>query len=44
MNKPQLLQSIKSVYGYEAEMNGDYLEKFIDFTVHLSSEDREKKL
>lgn len=42
MNKPQLLQSVKSVYGYEAEMNGDYLEKFIDFTVHLSSEDREK--
>lgn len=38
MNKPQLLQSIKSVYGYEAEMNGDYLEKFIDFTVHMSSE------
>lgn len=42
MNKPQLLQSIKSVYGYEAEMNGDYLEKFIDFTVHLSSEKCEK--
>lgn len=35
MNKPQLLQSVKSFYGYDSEMNGDYLEKFVDFTVHL---------
>lgn len=33
MNKPQLLQSVKSFYGYDSEMNGDYLEKFIDFTI-----------
>ncbi|WP_407410006.1 P-loop NTPase fold protein [Acinetobacter sp.] len=38
MNKPQLLQSVKSFYGYDSEMNGDYFEKFIDFTVHMSSE------
>ena len=38
MNKPQLLQSVKSFYGYDSEMNGDYLEKFVDFTVHMSSE------
>jgi hypothetical protein len=38
MNKPQLLQSVKSYYGYDSELNGDYFEKFIDFTVHLSSE------
>lgn len=37
MNKPQLLQSVKSFYGYDSDMNGDYLEKFIDFTVHMSS-------
>mgnify|MGYP000594307839 CR=1 FL=1 len=35
MNKPQLLQSVKSFYGYDSEMNDDYLEKFVDFTVHL---------
>ena len=35
MNKPQLLQSVKSFYGYDSEMNGDYLEKCVDFTVHL---------
>ena len=35
MNKPQLLQSVKIFYGYDSEMNGDYLEKFVDFTVHL---------
>lgn len=35
MNKQQLLQSVKSFYGYDSEMNGDYLEKFVDFTVHL---------
>ncbi|NNP71561.1 P-loop ATPase [Acinetobacter defluvii] len=41
MNKPQLLQSIKSFYGYDSDLNGDYLEKFVDFTIHLpkSSED-----
>lgn len=41
MNKPQLLQSIKKFYGYDSDMNGDYLEKFVDFTIHLpkSSED-----
>ena len=41
MNKPQLLQSIKNFYGYDSDMNGDYLEKFVDFTIHLlkSSED-----
>ena len=38
MNKPQLLQSIKSFYGYDSEMDGDYLEKFVDFTIHLSNE------
>lgn len=38
MNKPQLLQSVKKFYGYDSEMNGDYLEKFVDFTVHMSSE------
>ncbi|WP_373684133.1 P-loop NTPase fold protein [Acinetobacter sp. YH12063] len=38
MNKPQLLQSVKSYYGYDSEMNGDYLEKFVDFTIHLSNE------
>ena len=38
MNKPQLLQSVKNFYGYDSEMNGDYLEKFVDFTIHMSSE------
>ncbi len=38
MNKSQLLQSVKKFYGYDSEMNGDYLEKFVDFTVHMSSE------
>ena len=38
MNKPQLLQSVKKFYGYDSEMNGDYLEKFVDFTVHMSSD------
>ena len=38
MNKPQLLQSVKKFYGYDSEMNGDYLEKFVDFTIHMSSE------
>lgn len=33
MNKPQLLQSVKSFYGYDSEMNGDYFEKFVDFTI-----------
>ena len=40
MNKPQLLQSVKSFYGYDSEMNGDYLEKFVDFTVHLPNLNR----
>jgi predicted KAP-like P-loop ATPase len=38
MNKPQLLQSVKSFYGYDLEMNGDYLEKFVDFTIHLKTD------
>lgn len=38
MNRPQLLQSVKNFYGYDSEMNGDYLEKFIDFTIQLSNE------
>ncbi|QIO06582.1 KAP family P-loop NTPase fold protein [Acinetobacter shaoyimingii] len=38
MNKPQLLQSVKSFYGYDSEMNGDYLEKFVDFTIHLKTD------
>ena len=38
MNRPQLLQSIKSFYGYDSEIQGDYLEKFVDFTIHLSIE------
>ena len=42
INKPQLLQSVKSYYGYDSELNGDYFEKIIDFTVHLSSEKCEK--
>ncbi|UDM39029.1 KAP family NTPase [Acinetobacter haemolyticus] len=42
MNKPQLLQSVKSYYGYDSKLNGDYFEKFIDFTVHLSSGKCEK--
>ena len=42
MNKPQLIQSVHSLYGYSVETNGDYFEKFIDFTVHLSSEKCEK--
>lgn len=33
MNKPQLLQSVKSYYGYDSELNGDYFEKFIDLTI-----------
>ena len=33
MNKPQLLQSVRSYYGYDSEMHGDYLEKFLDFTI-----------
>lgn len=37
MNKPQLLQSIKTYYGYDPVLSGDYLEKFVDFTVHLST-------
>ncbi|MGR3977023.1 P-loop ATPase [Acinetobacter sp. 1207_04] len=36
MNKPQLLQSVKSFYGYDSEMNGDYLEKFVDFTIKFA--------
>ena len=35
MNKPQLLQTIKSFYGYDSDLNGDYLEKFVDFMIHL---------
>ncbi|MDM1285141.1 KAP family P-loop NTPase fold protein [Acinetobacter indicus] len=42
MNKEQLLQSVKSFYGYESEMNGDYLEKFVDFTVDISSVNLDK--
>ena len=38
VNKPQLLQSVKSFYGYDSEMNGDYLEKFVDFTIHLKTD------
>ena len=38
MNRPQLLQSVKNFYGYDSEMNGDYLEKFVDFTVHMTNE------
>jgi len=37
MNKPQLSQSIKTYYGYDPVLSGDYLEKFVDFTVHLST-------
>ena len=33
MNKPQLIQSVHSLYGYSVETNGDYFEKFIDFTI-----------
>lgn len=33
MNKPQLIQSVHSLYGYAVETNGDYFEKFIDFTI-----------
>ncbi|MDY6481908.1 P-loop NTPase fold protein [Acinetobacter faecalis] len=33
MNKPQLLQSVKSFYGYGSEMTEDYFEKFIDLTI-----------
>ncbi|MEG0487089.1 MAG: P-loop NTPase fold protein [Acinetobacter sp.] len=36
MNKPQLLQSVKSFYGYDSETNGDYLEKFVDFTIKFA--------
>lgn len=39
MNKSQLLQSVKSFYGYDSEMNGDYLEKFIDYSIVLSTND-----
>ncbi|WP_373687135.1 P-loop NTPase fold protein [Acinetobacter sp. YH12251] len=39
MNKPQLLQSVKSYYGYDSEMNGDYLEKFLDFTIKFPNLD-----
>ncbi|MEN3977562.1 P-loop NTPase fold protein [Acinetobacter sp. CWB-B33] len=33
MNKSQLIQSVHTLYGYTAETNGDYFEKFIDFTI-----------
>lgn len=33
MNKPQLIQSVHTLYGYTIETNGDYFEKFIDFTI-----------
>lgn len=33
MNKPQLIQSVHSLYGYAVETNSDYFEKFIDFTI-----------
>ena len=35
MNKPQLLQSVKSYYGYDSDLNGDYFEKFIDYTIEF---------
>jgi len=37
MNKTQLLQSVKSFYGYDSGVKDDYLEKFVDFTVHMST-------
>lgn len=37
MNKTQLLQSIKTFYGYDSEIQGDYLEKFVDFTIQFPS-------
>jgi hypothetical protein len=33
MNKTQLIQSVHTLYGYTIETNGDYFEKFIDFTI-----------
>ena len=38
MNRDQLLQSIKNFYGYDSEIQGDYLEKFVDFTIQFPSE------
>lgn len=35
VNKPQLLQSVKSFYGYDSDLNGDYFEKFIDYTIEF---------
>lgn len=35
MNKPQLIQSVKKYYGYDSALNGDYFEKFIDYTVEF---------
>ncbi|MFH7764871.1 P-loop NTPase fold protein [Acinetobacter sp. BSP-28] len=35
MNKPQLLQSVKNYYGYDSDLNGDYFEKFIDYTIEF---------
>ncbi|WP_151749996.1 KAP family P-loop NTPase fold protein [Acinetobacter seifertii] len=37
MNKTQLLQSIKTFYGYDSEIQDDYLEKFVDFTIQFPS-------
>ena len=35
MNKLQLLQSVKNYYGYDSDLNGDYFEKFIDYTIEF---------
>ncbi|KGT48463.1 P-loop NTPase fold protein [Acinetobacter sp. HR7] len=35
MNKPQLLQSVQRYYGYDSKLNGDYFEKFIDYTIEF---------
>jgi len=42
MNKKQLSQSIKKYYGYDSELNGDYFEKFIDFTIEFPHIDQHK--
>ncbi|WP_347460922.1 P-loop NTPase fold protein [Acinetobacter sp. ANC 7454] len=35
MNKPQLLQSVQRYYSYDSKLNGDYFEKFIDYTIEF---------
>ena len=41
MNKPQLIQSVHSLYGYAEVTNGDYFEKFIDFTIKFPKLNRQ---